>query len=481
MTQVLAVVNQIKDRQTREEVDATMSSILPIDKCHQQGSASMRDLLQCLQEIASRGPTFVRLLESSLDERCINGSDIDLLGTTTAVESLLATCFSWAQSGRCHFRVKRKREGNVSLVLFSRCGQFRIQFDLFTELWQLNRGRCGLRFEDVVHLLPPGQLGFVRLPIPVEAAIYLHKYVLKRRSISLDRIRQRLISYSVACRRAGATKFAAALDVVLQNGRVESAALTRAIQLLRSYNVVPSLTNSWQVVRQRWIARWRRWWPRSLVSLVDLEWNPAAHERQSSQANDNGAVFTVANQGVFKEHRLAGWLHSLGQLFVLTQGFRTWVYGREILAAGIPTPRPLAMIEERWGLLRFRSFVLTEFVTGTHLDDFVQENSLLPPLTRSACGQIPRDLALGGRPSFVAWRSTSWKRSGDLGSATAIHRSRSHESLVVPPTLSATTKKDWFQFVRTRPRHHSDAWEEFLATVTRREPRMVVTSPEDHS
>ena len=249
-----------EDDQFHEGSGIAAPNTLPIDKSHQQGSASMRDLLQCLQEIASRGPTFVRLLESSLDECCINNRDIDLLGTTTAVESLMATCFSWAQAGRCHFRVKRKREGNVSLVLFSRCGQFHIQFDLFTELWQLNRGRCGLRFEDVVHLLPPGQLGFVRLPIPVEAAIYLHKYVLKKRSVESDGLRQRLDGYSSACRQGEATEFATDLDAVLQNGRVEPAALTRAIQLLRSYNVVPSLTNSWQSMRRHWIARWRRWW-----------------------------------------------------------------------------------------------------------------------------------------------------------------------------------------------------------------------------
>ena len=253
-------MNQVEQDQVREKPGEAVPSTLSFDKFDQQDSVAVRGLMQCLREICSEGPTFVLLLESSLDERCINDSDIDLLGTTTAVESLLATCFSWAQSGRCHFRVKRKREGNISLVLFSRCGQFRIQFDLFTDLWQLDGGRCGLRFEDVAHLLSPGQPGFVRLPGPVEAAIYLHKYVVKKRSIESDRIRQRLIGYSLDCRQAGATEFAADLDAVLQYGRVEPAALTRATQLLRSYNVVPSLTNSWQSMRRHWIARWRRWW-----------------------------------------------------------------------------------------------------------------------------------------------------------------------------------------------------------------------------
>ncbi|MBM4101824.1 MAG: hypothetical protein FJ256_06125 [Phycisphaerae bacterium] len=221
--------------------------------------------------------------------------------------------------------------------------------------------------------------------------------------------------------------------------------------------------------------------PRSLVSLVDLEWNPAAHERQSSQANDNGAVFSVANQGVFKQHRLAGWLHTLGHLFVHTRGFRTWVYGREILAAGIPTPRPLAMIEERWGPLRFRSFVLTEFVIGTHLDDFVQENSLLPPQLDWLADRF-----------LAIWHQLGdlHLSHGDLHPGNFLVTSDWRLHLIDLDHMGRhwfrhrfirQRNKDWFQFVRPRPQHRSDAWQEFLATVTRRESKMVVTSPEDHS
>jgi len=286
-------MSQVEHDQARGKPGKAVPITLSFDKLYQQDSIAVRGLLQCLREISSEGPTFVLLLESSLDERCVNDRDIDLLGTTTAVESLLVACFSWAQSGRCHFRVTRKREGNVGLALFSRCGKFRIQFDLFTELWQLNGGRCGLRFEDVAHLLPPGQPGFVRLPVPVEAAIYLHKYVVKRRSIESNRIRQRLNGYSSACRQAGAMESADDLDAVLQYGRVEPAALIRAIQLLRSYNVVPSLTNSWQSMRRHWIARWRRWW-----------FGVTRHPAVISFMGCDGAGKTSLSEGLSKESSL---------------------------------------------------------------------------------------------------------------------------------------------------------------------------------
>lgn len=221
--------------------------------------------------------------------------------------------------------------------------------------------------------------------------------------------------------------------------------------------------------------------PRSLVSLVDLEWNRPAQELQTLKANDNDEVSVVANLGVFKQHRLAGWLHTLGHLFVHTRAFRTWVFGREILAAGIPTPRPLAMIEERLGPLRFRSFVLTEFVSGTHLDDFVQENSL-------SAAQLDR-LA----DQFL----TIWHQLGDLQMS---HGDLHPGNFLVTPDrrlqlidldhmsrhwfrrrFARQRKKDWFQFVRTRPRHRPDAWAEFLDAVTRREPRVAANGQEDHS
>lgn len=220
--------------------------------------------------------------------------------------------------------------------------------------------------------------------------------------------------------------------------------------------------------------------PRSLVSLVDLEWSRSAQELQTLKANDEVPV-VVPNQGVFKQHRLAGRLHTLGHLFVPTRAHRTWVYGRMILAAGLPTPRPLAMIEDRLGPLRLRSFVLTEFVTGMHLDDFVQETSL-------SAAQIDQ-LA----DQFLAiWHALGdlWLSHGDLHPGNFLVTPDRRLQLIDLDHMSRhgfrhrlvrQRKKDWFQFIRTRPRHQPKAWAEFLEAITRREPRMAGNGQEDHS
>ncbi|MBM4076164.1 MAG: hypothetical protein FJ267_11005, partial [Planctomycetes bacterium] len=147
---------------------------LPFQALRNDQPLAVRELLECLRNLPGDDLTLVLLRETPLDERCINHGDIDLLGTMAAVEGILARCYAWAQAGRCHFRVTRKKEGHVGLVLFSRCGQFRLHLDLWIDLWQLDGGRRGLRFADVAHLLPRDRSGYLRLPVSVEAAIYLH-------------------------------------------------------------------------------------------------------------------------------------------------------------------------------------------------------------------------------------------------------------------------------------------------------------------
>ena len=233
---------------------------LPLQAFSNEQPLAVGELLECLRNLPGDELTFVLLRETPLDARCINHGDIDLLGTMAAVEGLLARCYALAQAGRCHFRVTRKKEGHVGLVLFSRCGQFRLHFDLWIDLWQLDGGRRGLRFADVAHLLPRDRSGYLRLPVSVEAAIYLHHFFVQRKSTNSKTVWQRLAFYTEACQEAGAPDLAADFVGVRQQGHVEQAVLDRAMRLLKSHEVVPSLVHSWHVVRQRWIARWRRWW-----------------------------------------------------------------------------------------------------------------------------------------------------------------------------------------------------------------------------
>lgn len=86
--------------------------------------------------------------------------------------------------------------------------------------------------------------------------------------------------------------------------------------------------------------------------------------------------FPKAASGVLKRLNLRNLGHTLTHMLWFTRAARAWVYGREMLEAGLETPRPLAMVEDRIGPLRFRSFVLTEHVEGTHLMRYLRENQL---------------------------------------------------------------------------------------------------------
>lgn len=80
--------------------------------------------------------------------------------------------------------------------------------------------------------------------------------------------------------------------------------------------------------------------------------------------------------GLLKRFNLRGVTHTLSRLLLFTRGSRSWTYGRELLGSGVGTARPLAMVEDRLGPFRFRSFVLTEEVEGTPLPEFLATNSL---------------------------------------------------------------------------------------------------------
>ena len=86
--------------------------------------------------------------------------------------------------------------------------------------------------------------------------------------------------------------------------------------------------------------------------------------------------FRGAAVGLLKRFNLRGVMHTLTRLLLFTRGSRSWTYGRELLEAGAGTARPLAIVEDRLGPLRLRSFVLTEQIEGTPLPEFLATTAL---------------------------------------------------------------------------------------------------------
>ncbi|MDR2786961.1 MAG: lipopolysaccharide kinase InaA family protein [Candidatus Accumulibacter sp.] len=70
---------------------------------------------------------------------------------------------------------------------------------------------------------------------------------------------------------------------------------------------------------------------------------------------------------VVKRYNLKGLAHALSRCWRPSRAWRAWLAGHRLAFHGIPTPAPLALIEERAGPLRRRAFLITGFCPGNDL------------------------------------------------------------------------------------------------------------------
>jgi hypothetical protein len=75
---------------------------------------------------------------------------------------------------------------------------------------------------------------------------------------------------------------------------------------------------------------------------------------------------------VLKRYNVKGSVHMATHLLLRSRARWCWINARWLIAAGLPTPRPLACVDERRSaLLRIGSYLLTEMVQGISLSEMV--------------------------------------------------------------------------------------------------------------
>ena len=79
---------------------------------------------------------------------------------------------------------------------------------------------------------------------------------------------------------------------------------------------------------------------------------------------------------VVKRYNYKGIIHSVRHTIKRSRARRSWLHAHRLGLLGIPTPRPLAFIEKRSGPLLQSSFLITEYVPGRTLYDFLQDSSV---------------------------------------------------------------------------------------------------------
>jgi hypothetical protein len=167
-----------------------------------------------------RGPwSLVQLRGAPLGAEDLNGDDLDLLASRESVDTLLDAAWGWVREGRCHLEVEARRPGKVEATLVSTDGRHRVRFDLWIELWQLNRGRQRLRHSDCEDLLA-GDRSIRRLPLDIEVCVYLHHLACKRKDLGTERVRERVAWYRKACHEAGEDALEQILVRIAEEGRL---------------------------------------------------------------------------------------------------------------------------------------------------------------------------------------------------------------------------------------------------------------------
>lgn len=79
---------------------------------------------------------------------------------------------------------------------------------------------------------------------------------------------------------------------------------------------------------------------------------------------------------VVKRYNHKSFMHSLRHTLKRSRACRAWLHGHRLGMLEIPTPKPLAYIERRKGLLIWNSYLVTAYVEGQKLGDFLQDDGI---------------------------------------------------------------------------------------------------------
>jgi len=115
------------------------------------------------------------------------------------------------------------------------------------------------------------------------------------------------------------------------------------------------------------------------AALADLLAQPDA-AIDAGRRLKSGATCTVAASEVeslpvvIKRYNLKHWRHALSRVWRPSRAWHSWREAHRLAFYGIATPPPLAVLEERWGPLRGRAFLVTGFCPGLALIDCLQSD-----------------------------------------------------------------------------------------------------------
>jgi tRNA A-37 threonylcarbamoyl transferase component Bud32 len=96
--------------------------------------------------------------------------------------------------------------------------------------------------------------------------------------------------------------------------------------------------------------------------------------------NGNTATLAVVNIGglrlVVKRYNIKSGWHALKRCLRPSRAWKSWKNAHRLILLGIPTPRPIALVEHRWGPLRAKAYFISEYVEGTNVNHLARQGQL---------------------------------------------------------------------------------------------------------
>jgi len=175
-------------------------------------------LIRCIDQMHNGSWQFIQLRGTTFDKTCINSDDIDLLGTSNSVDALLEEAFKWVREGLCHVHVSSRRIDKTEFSLYSIDGRYCAKFDLWVNLWQINDRKSCLRYPACSKFVSEESSSIKRLPVDLEACVYVQHLQAKNKKISGRSAQMRLTDYISACEKLNHDEIVAVLSRILKAG-----------------------------------------------------------------------------------------------------------------------------------------------------------------------------------------------------------------------------------------------------------------------
>lgn len=123
-----------------------------------------------------------------------------------------------------------------------------------------------------------------------------------------------------------------------------------------------------------------------------LDWliqNPDRAVETSQRLKDGGrstvaCVKTASDPVVIKQYNLGNQLYAFSRLWRQSRAWHCWKMGLRLQSIGLQTPQPLALIEDRFGWLRRRAWLITAFCPGIPLKKHLRPDSEPSPQETAA-------------------------------------------------------------------------------------------------